>query len=104
MVAAKLKYELDEYTWKMFEEYDTDCIVFETEATKWYDSYDEVRIITEMFETFFHEGFDAAVKHIRVGEELEDNVEEVLEPQNGESPDWFYDIYITRSIATPWRA
>lgn len=106
--AAKLKYELIEGSPFIeatgFDKFEEDCIVFEADSIKWYDSYPEVKMLEEMFRRFFNEGFNANVKFICVGEELNDLTDEILEsPDDRDVPDWFYDqLYVERTIVAPW--
>jgi hypothetical protein len=102
-VGAKLKYE-NTWTWSHTEKFDHDAIVFEAESVKWYGSYPEVSQTSEMFKEFFLQNFDANVKEVIVGEELDDMVDELYEAESHRAaPDWFYDIGISRSIDAPWK-
>ena len=103
LVAAKLKFPLDDVIWDAFDTFQQTGIVFEVSQWKWYEDYKDVQDITEMFEDFFFNMFDANVMYTRVGEETDDMEEERYECDSGRSiPDWFHDIYIRRSITTPW--
>jgi hypothetical protein len=103
-VAAKLKYE-NTWIWVHTDQFDHDAIVFEAESVKWYGSYPDVSQTSEMFKEFFLENFDANVKEVIVGEELDDMVEETYEAgSHRDPPDWFWDISIVRTIDVPWRS
>lgn len=103
MTAAKLRYQLRDDNWEIFQDFQETGIVFEVEGWKWYGSYPEVTAIEEMFKQFWHEDFDANVKVVMVGEETDDMTEDLYEcAGDREPPDWFWDIYIARSIQAPW--
>ena len=103
--AAKLRYQLHDYYWEQFEHFQETGIVFEVEGWKWYGSYPEVTAIEEMFKQFWHENFDANVKVVMIGEETDDNTEELYECESHrDHPDWFWDVYISRSIIAPWNS
>lgn len=101
--AAQLKYELSEYYWEHFDNFEKNAIYFYADAVKWYDSYPEVAGVDMMFKEFWHTDFDANVKVVIIGEELEDTTEETYECESGRSnPDWFWDLSVERHISTPF--
>lgn len=101
--AAKLRYQLEDYMWARFQRFQESGIVFEAESIKWYGSYPEVTAVEEMFKQFWHVDFDANVKVVMVGEETDDMTEDLYECESHrDQPDWFWDIYISRSISAPW--
>ena len=102
--AAKLKYDLHKHHWDQFEHFHEDAIVFEVEQWKWYGSYPDVAAIEDMFKKFWHEDFDANVKEVIVGEETDDMTDELYEAgSHRDVPEWFWDIYISRSLSAPWK-
>jgi len=101
LTAAKLKYELDEWEWENINQ-TNQYIIFCAYGWKWYDSYDGVKTIIDMFENFFHKMYNSSVKHVCIGEETDDNTEELLESETRDVPDTYWDIYIHRQITTPW--
>lgn len=101
--AAKLRYQLQEYMWDNFDRFQETAIVFEAESVKWYGSYPDVAAVEQMFKEFWHRDFDANIKEVIVGEETDDITEELYEcDSHRDHPDWFWDLYISRSIQTPW--
>lgn len=102
--AAKLRYQLQDYMWEKFEHFHECAIVFDAENIKWYlGSYPEVDAVNEMFLEFWRTDFDANVKVVIVGEEADDVTDDTFECESGRDyPDWFWDLYISRSIQTPW--
>lgn len=101
--AAKLRYQLDDYMWDKFQHFQETAIVFEAWGMKWYGSYPEVSTVNEMFKEFWHTDFDANVKEVIIGEETDDNTDELYEAgSHRDQPDWFWDVYIHRHIDTPW--
>jgi len=106
--AARLKFDVlkEISNFNMFSLFEEDCIVFEASSIKWYDTYPQVAETIKMFTEFFNEGFNANVKFVHIGEDLEDVADEIIEsPDHRDVPDWFYDqIYIQRTLVTPWRA
>lgn len=104
-IAAKLKYEnLHQHHWDQFEHFHEDAIVFEVEQWKWYSSYDDVAAIEDMFKEFWHKDFDANVKEVQVGEDTADMTDEIYECESHrDQPEWFWDIYIQRSVSAPWK-
>ena len=101
--AAKLKYQLQEYMWENFDRFQETAIVFEAESVKWYGSYPDVAAVEQMFKEFWHEDFDANIKEVIVGEETDDMTDEIYECESHrDQPDWFWDLYISRHIQTPW--
>lgn len=101
--AAKLRYQLQDYMWDNFDRFQETAIVFDAENVKWYDSYDDVKAVNEMFREFWLKDFDANIKEVIVGEETDDITEELYEcDSHRDHPDWFWDLYISRHIQTPW--
>ena len=103
MTAAKLRYSLPDHMWEKFQDFQ-DAIVFEAESIKWYvGTYPEIDAVNEMFREFWHKQFDANVKVVIVGEETDDMEEDLYECESHrDHPDWFWDLYIQRSIVAPW--
>lgn len=101
--AAKLRYQLQDYMWDNFDRFQETAIVFDAENVKWYGSYPDVTAVEQMFKEFWRVDFDANIKEVIVGEETDDITEEVYECEsNRDEPDWFWDLYISRSIQAPW--
>ena len=101
--AAKLRYQMQDNMWEKFQHFQEEAIVFEAQGIKWYPSYEDVETVNQMV-NFWHNDFDANVKVVIVGEEVGDDTENIYEcDSHRDQPDWFWDIYIQRSIDAPWK-
>ena len=98
-VAAKLKYSVDDYLMQHIK-LEGRRIVGLFDGVKWYDGYDDVDTINNMFRDFFAEELKAHVKYIRVGEEETDIENEDYIEEFEDS--FLHDCYVVSRIQSPW--
>jgi phosphopentomutase len=98
-VAAKLKYKADDYLMGHIK-LEGSRIVGLFDGVKWYDGYDDVDTINNMFRDFFAEELKAHVRYIRIGEEETDIENEDYYDEFEDA--LLMDCYVVSKIQSPW--
>jgi hypothetical protein len=72
-------------------------VIIAHESVKWYDDFDDVKFFHDTLE-WAHEHFDCGYRFVRIGEELDDIVDDYNEPKAGWNDSLWEALEIYRAV------